>query len=411
MPRRLVVVMAIATGVAVANDYYAQPLLATIGRDLRLPTAVAGLVVTLAQLGYAAGLLFLLPLGDLLERRRLVTITALATAVALLGAALAPDGAALLSAMVLIGITSVVAQILVPFAASLAGDHERGRVVGAVMSGLLLGILLARTAAGYVAELAGWRSVYLVAAGLMAMLAILLRAELPIYQNRAKLSYAKLLNSVFVLFAREPVLRRRAIYGAFSFGAFSVLWTSLAFLLSAAPFHYSEGTIGLFGLVGAAGALMATIAGRLADRGRALLLTGLTTSGLVVSFLLVSDARHSLALLLIGIVVLDLAAQGLQVTNQSEIYRLSPEARSRVNAAYMTSYFIGGAIGSSLSATVYGLAGWTGVSLLGGGFGVGAVVCFLLEVRGRWAARRRGEMDSVTGAPVLSAPWPAEGSP
>jgi predicted MFS family arabinose efflux permease len=406
IPRRLVAVMAVATGVAVANTYYAQPLLATIRRDLHIQAAIAGLIVTVGQIGYAAGLLFLLPLGDLFERRRLVTLTSLCTAIALVAAALAPTAAALLAAVAAIGVTSVVAQILVPFAASLAGDHERGRVVGTVMSGLLLGILLARTVAGYLAELAGWRSVYLVAAAAMVVLAVVLYHELPEFRSDTPLSYRRLLLSVYDLVRAEPVLRRRSCYGAMSFGAFSVLWTSLAFLLAGGPYHYSEGTIGLFGLVGAAGAAMASLAGRLADRGQVRLLTGATSAGLVVAFALISGGAHSLGLLLAGIVVLDLAAQGLHVTNQSQIYRLSSEARSRINAAYMTAYFVGGATGSALSATLYGIDGWRGVSLLGTGFGLAAFALFLAETIGR-ASRRAPSPDRAPAGPEQAIVSPA----
>lgn len=379
--RRLVAVMALATGVAVANNYYAQPLLHTIGTDLRVGAGVAGLIVTFSQVGYAAGLVFLLPLGDLVERRRLVTVTCLATALALAGAALAPTTGALLAGVVVIGITSVVAQILVPFAASLASDTERGSVVGSVMTGLLLGVLLARTVAGYVADAAGWRAVYWLAAALMVAMAVVLKYELPRYHDRTGLTYPRLLASIVTIVSDEPVLRWRSVYGALGFGSFSVLWTSLAFLLSAAPYHFSVGTIGLFGLVGAAGAVMASAAGRFADRGRTRVLTWVTSAFLLTAYLGIWLGGRSLVALLAGIVVLDIGAQGLHITNQAEIYRLRPAARSRVNAAYMTCYFAGGAVGSALSAALYGAFGWDGVALLGTTFGAAALLVCAFQSR------------------------------
>lgn len=267
MSRRLVAVLAVACGLAVANNYYAQPLLDTIARQFGVSTGTAGLVVTLTQVGYAAGLVFLVPLGDLLERRRLVVTVLAGTALALGAAAAAPSIAVLAATATLFGCTSVVAQILVPFAATLAADEERGAVVGAVMSGLLLGVLLARTVAGLVAEAVGWRSVYLVAALLMVGLAVVLRRELPRHRVETRLSYGGLLASVLRLVRAEPVLRLRSAYGALGFAAFSVLWTSIAFLLARPPFHYGEAQIGLFGLAGAAGAAANSVAGRLSDRG------------------------------------------------------------------------------------------------------------------------------------------------
>ena len=385
MSRRLVAVMAVATGVAVANMYYAQPLLHAIGVALGIGPAASGLILTASQIGYAAGLVFLLPAGDLTERRRLITVTSLGTAVALVGAALAPTPAALAAAVAVVGFTSVVAQILVPFAASLATDAERGSVVGTVMSGLLLGVLLARTVAGAIAQFWGWRTVYWVAAGLMLLTAAVLRRELPRYRERTALSYPRLLASIGTILREEPVLRLRAVYGALSFGAFSVLWTSLAFLLSGPGYRLGEGAIGLFGLVGAAGALMATVAGRFTDRGGARLLTALTSAFLVVSWVPIWLGAHSLTALLVGIVLLDVAAQGLHITNQSEIYRLRPDARSRINAAYMTAYFAGGAVASAGSAAAYGAWGWPGVCALGAGFGAAAVLLWA----GQAVARRR----------------------
>lgn len=385
--RRLALTLAAATGVAVANNYYAQPLLEAIRRSFSASTGEAGLIVTAAQIGYALGLVFLLPLGDLVERRRLVVVMSLVCAGGLVGYAAAPGMAVVFAAAVLVGGTSVVAQVLVAFAASLARPAERGRVVGNVMSGLLLGILLARTVAGYIAEASSWRVVYLVAAGATALIGLLSYLELPAYREEGRRSYPAVLSSLLVLARSEPVLRRRSLYGLLSFGAFSVLWTTLAFLLSGPPYRYSTGTIGLFGLVGAAGAAMAQVAGRLADRGLQALVTVFTAFSILTAFLLLWAAPRQLAVLLLAIILLDLGCQGLHISNQSEIYKLAPRARSRVNAVYMTSYFIGGTLGSVGAALCYGAAGWGATAALGTGFGGLAFLISLGERR--YAARHR----------------------
>lgn len=376
MRRGLVVVMAVATGLAVANNYYAQPLLPVIGRSVHLSAAVTGLIVTVAQIGYAIGLVVILPLGDLVERRRLVVGLALATGVALVGMGVSTSGAMLLPAALVVGSLTVMAQVLVPFAASLAPEHERGRVVGFVMSGLLIGILLARTVAGLLAETGTWRVVYFAAAGAMFAQALVVRTALPRYREHTGLRYGQLLRSVGGLLRREPVLRLRAAFGLLSFATFSVLWTSMAFLLSG-HYHLSPAVIGLFGLAGAAGAGAATLAGRLSDRGKASTSTGVTTALLGLSWLgLWAGGRH-VGALVVGIVVLDVGAQGLHITNQGEIYRLDPKARSRLTAAYMVVYFAGGAAGSALSAWLYGRDGWAGVCWAGAALSVAAFVLWL----------------------------------
>lgn len=377
--RRLVVILAIATGVSVANNYYAQPLLATIRENFHAGSGVAGLLVTASQVGYAVGLVFLLPLGDITERRRLVVVLSLVCAVGLVGAAASPVLPLMFFALALVGGTSVVAQVLVAFSASLAGDHERGKVVGSVMSGLLLGILLARTVSGYIAQASSWRVVYVVAAVLMAALALVLWNQLPTYREAQRLTYHEVLTSVFQLFRSEKTLRRRSLYGFLSFGAFSVLWTSLAFLLSASPYRYNTGTIGLFGLVGAAGAAMASLAGRLADKGHQVKVTILTAFSIVISFVIMWIYPHVLGALIVGIVLLDLGCQGIHISNQSEIYKLAPKARSRINAAYMTCYFAGGTLGSIGSALCFSAGKWPAVCGLGVAFGGLASLVTLTE--------------------------------
>lgn len=379
----MVVVMATATGLAVANLYYAQPLLDTLAHAFTVSTGTAGLIVTATQLGYAAGLAFVVPLGDLLERRRLIAIVSLATTGALVLAALAQTITLFLAASLLVGVTAVVAQVLVPLAAHLAADDQRGRVVGQVMTGLLLGILLARTASGAMADLLGWRSVFWLAAGVMLLQTAVLWRVLPPGRGETRLAYSSLLLSVLHLLRDEPLLRRRTAYGMMSMASFSVLWTALPFLLAGAPYGYSDTVIGLFGLVGAAGAACATFAGHLHDRGGTHAGTGGFLALIVLAFALMGVFGTHLAAILAGVVLLDIGAQGNQVLNQGTIYQLRPEARSRITTAYMTCFFFGGVLGSASAAYMYGFAGWTGVAWLGGGFGAAGFLMWLTEPRPR----------------------------
>ncbi|WP_248001170.1 MFS transporter [Streptomyces sp. RPA4-5] len=388
--RGTLLLMSVAAGLSVAGNYFAQPLLDVIGRDLHLSASTAALVVTVAQVGYGLGLLLLVPLGDLLERRGLaVTLTAL-TAVFLTVTASAPNAALLLTGTALTGLASVAAQVVVPYAATLAAPAERGRTVGTVMTGLLLGILLARTAAGLLAELGGWRTVYWVNAALMLLMAVLLRLRLPALRTTAGLRYPALLRSTLALFRQEPVLRWRGALGALTFAGFSVLWTALAFLMSGPSYGWQESAIGLLGLVGAAGSLSASVAGRLADRGLAHRVTGAAAFLLLGSWGLLAlggaGGAWSLAALLAGVIILDLSAQAVHISNQNLVYAVRPESRNRLNSAYMTSYFVGGAIGSALTSAVWGAAGWHGVCVLGATLAAVVVALWALERMRRRAA-------------------------
>lgn len=374
----LITLMSIATGLAVASNYYAQPLLDTIASAFGLTVSQAGFIVTAAQLGYAAGLMFIVPLGDMFERRALIVLMTLLSAAGLLITALSSTILWVIIGTALTGLFSVVAQILVPLAATLAEPQKRGKVVGTIMSGLLLGILLARTVAGLLASLGGWRTVYWVASIFMVVMAFILWRALPRYKQQSGLNYPQLLISIISLFTRNATLRTRALLGALSFANFSMLWTSMAFLLAGAPYHYSEAAIGLFGLVGAAGALAANGAGRMVDKGKSSRTTTLGLLLLFASWLPVAFGEYSLWALLVGIVVLDLAVQGVHVTNQTMIYRMMPEARSRLTAGYMTSYFIGGALGSLVSALAYQYAQWIGVSVAGGVLSLLALIIWLM---------------------------------
>jgi predicted MFS family arabinose efflux permease len=392
--RGLVLLFAVACGLSAANLYYAQPVLNTIAGDFGTGSGTAGLIVTFSQIGYAAGLALLVPVGDLVSRRRLIPLVMTVTAASLVVSAVSPDIGLLIGVALIVGAGSVAAQILVPMAASLATDEKRGQVVGTVMSGLLLGILLARTISGLVAGISSWRVVYVMAAVLTIAMAVVLGRKLPPEGDRPRMGYASLLGTAAKLMATETLLRRRAVFGALGFAAFSVFWTTMAFVLAGPPYHYGDITIGLFGLVGAGGALCANFAGRWADRGLTKLTTLAFSLCVGISFLPLWMGRHDLTMMIIGILVLDVGVQGLQVTNQSMIYRLAPEARSRVTSAYMVCYFAGGAIGSALGGSLYDSHHWAGVCVLGAIIGIVATGAALVD-----AARRHAVPSAAGGVP------------
>lgn len=379
----VILLMSVATGLAVASNYYAQPLLHTISQQFSLSNATAGSIVMIAQLSYALGLILLVPLGDLFERRGLIVLMTLLSSGGLLLSAFAPNIQMLMLGTAVTGLLSVVAQVLVPFAATLAAPHERGKAVGTVMSGLLLGILLARTAAGVLADLGSWRTVYWVAAILMLAMSCALWKVLPRHKSPAAMSYPRLLGSIFRLFAEEPLLRGRSLLGGLLFAAFSMLWTPLTFLLSGPDYGFNNTTIGLFGLAGAAGAYAANRFGRLADRGLGNQATRIGLLLLLASWGLMAFGQASVIALLAGILIQDLAIQGVHVTNTSSLYRTRPEARSRLTAGYMTSYFIGGATGSLVSSWLYSHYGWPGVVTAGSVLGAVTLAYGMLAASAR----------------------------
>jgi predicted MFS family arabinose efflux permease len=381
MSQALVLLFAITTGLVVANLYYSQPLLHLIAGEFRSSAGATGVLVTVTQIGYAAGLLFAVPAGDLFIPRRYVPCLLLLSAGALLGAALAPSLPVLMAASAVAGFCSVAAQVLVPLAAAMSSEAQRSRVIGTVFSGLLLGILLARTIAGLLAEAVGWRGLYGIAAALMLGLAVLLSRVLPAARISAADSYTHVLRSTVALARELRELRRRSLYGATGFAAFSVFWTTAAFLLTGAPYHYSTITVGLFGLVGAAGALSASWAGRLLGRFSLPSLTGIALGLIAASYALLWVGRDSLAALIVGIIVLDIGVQGLQVLNQNTIYALAPQARSRINGVYMTLYFVGGAVGSAAASLAWSARGWAAVCVLGAALPVAALCLWALWSR------------------------------
>ncbi|MEU8417080.1 MFS transporter [Amycolatopsis japonica] len=377
MHRGVVLLFAVAAGTAVATIYFAQPLLVTMGTELGIASSTVGGIVTLTQLGYGLGLFLLVPLGDLLDRRRLVAGLLTLLAIAELVAATAVNGLTLFAGMAAIGVLAVVTQLLVAFAASLAAPAERGRVVGLVTTGVVLGILLARTVSGTLADLAGWRAVYVVSAAVTVVIAIVLYRILPATAGGKTMNYGRLLRSTLSLFAEEPVFRTRGTLALLIFAAFGTLWSSVALPLSEDGLSHTA--IGAFGLAGAAGALAAAPAGRLADRGRARWTTGLALGLLLLSWVPLGFTRTSLWALVVGAILLDLAVQAVHVTSQTLIYPLRPDAGSRLIGGYMIFYSVGSGLGAIGSTAVYAVAGWTGVCLLGAAFSALALVVWSIR--------------------------------
>lgn len=381
--------MAVACGLSVANIYYAQPLLELLTRSLDISSAGATTIITVTQLGYAAGLVLIVPVGDFLNRRRLITVVCGVTALALVAAALAPAFGYFLLASFVIGLSATAAQIMVPMAATLAAPAQRGAVVGRVMSGLLIGILLARAFAGIVADIAGWRAVFGCAALAMLFQAAVLWRVLPDNPPPANATrYGQVLRSVGALLVDEPLLRRRIVYGAFGFAGFTITWTVLPFLLAQAPYDYSETTIGLFSLFGAAGALGASLAGRFHDAGHDRLATGGFLCLAFAAFVLMSFNAGHVGVIIIGLLLMDLGIQGVQILNQSAIYALRPEARSRITTAYMGCFFLCGALGSLVAGMAYAAGGWPGALAVAAVLEGCALAFWCTEGRREYAATR-----------------------
>jgi predicted MFS family arabinose efflux permease len=380
--------MAVTCAVTVGNLYYAQPLLHSIASALHTSQAAASVLVTASQLGFATGLLFIVPAGDITRRRPLLTGLLAVCALALAGCALAPTLPALDVLVLITGITSVVVQMLVPYAATLARDSERSKVIGTLMGGLLIGILLSRTFAGAVAQFAGWRTVYGVAAVAIAVNAAMLGRALPDHARQLTISYREQMRGVFEVARAEPVLRWRSLIAACGFGTFGCFWTTVTFLLSGRQYGFSQLEIGLFALVGAAGATTAMAGGRFLDARPRLRwrVTGAALALLVASYVPIGMAGANLggaglALLVMGVLVMDACVQGAHVTNQSVIYDLLPEARSRITTVYITTMFAGGAAGSAAGAQAYAHWGWTGATAVAALFPALGLLCWLASGR------------------------------
>ncbi|MFE3167245.1 MFS transporter [Streptomyces sp. NPDC059224] len=381
MPGWLIALFAVASGMTVANLYYAQPLLSELRGVFHIGEATAGALITLTQVGYVIGMIFLVPLGDRLEKRSLITTLLAITTLALVAAGLATGFPMLLIASLISGATSVVAQILVPFAASLAPDHARGRIVGRVMSGLLTGILLSRTLSSLVSGTAGWRVVYLGSAVLMALLGVALRLALPRQAPTTSVPYHHVLRSTAALVRTHPALLRRGLYQAAMFGAFSAFWTTVSYVLTGPYFHYSAVGVGVFALVGAAGAAVAPLAGRWADHGLTRPMTGAALGLAALAFVIAGFGQHSVLLIALGAVALDAAVQTSLILGQHTVYQLDPLARARLNSAFIAIFFIGGALGSQFGSIAYRAGGWNAVSLFAAALPVLALLYWLTELR------------------------------
>jgi len=379
----LVLLLAAACGIIVGNIYYSQPLIGVIAPAVGLSARGASAIVSLTQLGYAAGLILLVPLGDLVENRRLVLVTIAASIPALLLAGLAHNAATILLASAAIGLTSVAVQMLVPLAAHLAPDASRGRVVGNVMSGLLFGILLSRPIASIITDLLSWRAVFFLSAAVMAGMAVTLRLTLPRRHPGARHHYTELLTSLIALPFNTPLLRRRAIYQAAAFCCFTLFWTGAPLLLSQ-QLHYTQRGIAGFALAGAAGALMAPIAGRLADReyGHAGTAFALTAIAAAFPIALLGASTHSIIILAAAAITLDAGVQANLVFSQRAIYNLNPAMRSRLNGAFMAIFFLGGAAGSAVTSPILTHYAWPGLCTLGTTLPLVALAYFAIAGRG-----------------------------
>lgn len=367
----LIIFLSFLTGATVANLYYNQPILVLMAHSLHVHPGIMGSIPTLTQSGYALGLLLFVPLGDVLRRHRLISVLMIITAVFLATLALASNLWLALTASFFLGMATTVPQIIVPLAADLASDGQRGRVVGIVMSGLLIGVLSARTISGALASALGWRFVFMIAAILMLSLGLVSLRLIPNHKSHQPFEgYRALFESLFEIIRSEPVVWRAALTGAGLFGAFSAFWTSITFLLSGPPFHFPPAVIGLFGLAGIFGALAAQLAGRIADHRppHQVVFVGLLIG--MTALCLLFYGKTSLWALVVGIILLDLGVNGAHIANQTRVFAVRPQARSRLNTIYMTAYFIGGAAGSALGSLGWQSYQWTGV--------IGAAFMFLL---------------------------------
>lgn len=381
LTKQFILILAIASGLSVANMYYNQPLLADIGRTFHASSNAVGYVSMLTQIGYALGMLFFVPLGDIRERRTLISGLLIAVSLSLVGFATAQNLIWMYIASFAIGITTVVPQVIIPLSAELALPEERGKVIGTVMSGLFFGILLARTISGIIGDMFGWRAMYWIAAVIMLLLSLILYQLIPKTKPENNSSYTDLLKSMGNLIRRYSTLREASLIGACMFGGFSVFWTSLAFFLEGEPYHYSSSITGLFGLIGVAGAAGAPFIGRLADRIAPKKIVGILLLLTLIAYGFFGLAGFTIWSLIAGVIILDLGVQGSQVSNQTRIYALELAARSRINTVFMVSTFTGGAIGSTLGSFAWQHWGWNGVCLMGGMLIV-AAICIWIVYRG-----------------------------
>lgn len=354
-------VMAVGCGIIVANIYYCQPLLGEFARTFHVSDERSSVVNICTQLGYGLGLLFLVPLGDKMERKKLIFNMHLLAALSMLGAAQATSMNGLFFFSICIGVSSTACQVFIPLAAHLASEEERGNVVGIMMGGLLTGILASRTLSGFVAEYWGWRRLYEVGAALMLLMSLVVRRYLPSEQPSFDGSYKELMGSLFQLFRQQRVVRESAFLGALLFAAISGFWSTMAFFLEKPPYHYSLSVIGLFGLIGAGGAMVSPFIGKTIDRRGPFLPMRIGVLVMLLGYLVLMASGFSIWYMVLGIILLDMGLQSAHVPNLSRNYALLPEARTRLNTIYMTVFFIGGTLGSSLGSLAWNAGRWMAV--------------------------------------------------
>jgi predicted MFS family arabinose efflux permease len=388
MSRGLTLLFATAGGAAVSNLYWAQPLLADIAVSLGVPVGAAGLLVTVTQVGYAMGILLIVPLGDTLNRRRLIPAVMGCSAVALMACAFAPTFAVLLAGLAAVGVMTVAGQLLNPLAGDLARADQRGRVLGTVGAGLISGILFSRAISGVFADAFGWRALYVAAAVVMVAMSILLARVLPSEPPRPAVPYGKLLRSVFASVRQHRIVQVTLVFGGTGFAVFTMFWTGLTLLLSAPPFSYSVSQIGFVGLMGIAGAFVAPRAGWLHDRGWSVPATGAALGLGFCAPIVAGLGAASIIFVLLAVLMLDIALQVLNVLNRARLFSVDPTARSRLNTAFVANSFVWGAIGSSLAGVLWQLGGWHALMLGGGALFGFALIVWLTQRRALTAFHR-----------------------
>lgn len=361
----LILVMSIACGLTVANLYYIQPLLADIAKTFHVNQLSISFAAMLTQIGYAIGMVFILPLGDIKEKRKLIVILLLCSTLSLMSMFFSSNISILIISSFAVGFTSIIPQLIIPLAAQLSNPKQRGETIGTIMSGLLIGILLSRTVSGILGGYFGWRTVYLIAAIMMLALMIILRKFIPLCEPISDMKYTQLLKSMMHLIKTEPILRKSSINGALMFSAFSAFWTSLIFLLESSNYNMGVKGAGLFGLVGIIGALAAPIVGKLADKKGSRFAIGICIVVVIIAYLIFFLFGFKIWGLILGIILLDLGVQSSNVSNQARVHSLSEETRNRLNTVYMVSFFLGGALGSFLGSYSYSHFGWYGVCTFG----------------------------------------------
>lgn len=365
LTKLLILIMAITCGLTVANLYYIQPLLGDIAKSFNVHEVIVGSAAMLTQIGYAVGMIFILPLGDIKERKNLITTMLLFSVISLFTMAFSQNIYMLIVSSFAIGFTSIIPQLIIPLAAQLSNPNERGKIIGTVMSGLLIGILVSRTISGLIGNYFGWRVVYIVAAIMMIILILVLRKVIPVTNPVSEVRYFDLLKSLPKLIKDEPILREASLNGALMFAAFSAFWTALTFLLESPHYNMGAQAAGLLGLVGIVGALAAPLVGKLADKKGSRYVIGICIIIVSLSYILFLALGFKMIGLIIGVILLDLGVQSSNISNQARVHSMNEEKRNRINTVYMVSFFLGGSLGSFLGSSAYSNFGWFGVCIFG----------------------------------------------